>query len=297
MPLVFISYNRKDGKYAKALSDQMKARGIAVFLDVDSIAPSQQFPKATADSIAKCDLLLLLWSHNSAASHFVTDEWNIALACKKAIFPVLLDNCPLPAALTAINAWQWSSAVKLANRVVGLVMPGEGNSAAIKADHAPKNGRRVWIMGIVIVILLTGIIALLPAALTWQAQIGPVIFPPDPISKGPDSLPTPPPRKDTVIPKPKKILLSGEIFDDRSGTKLQGVKACAVAYDSEGQTISSPPCVTTNSFGHYEIEFTAGNVQNIDVAIDGSAIGYASRIIPMDPKSDMRKRQLLLRRI
>ena len=48
-------------------------------------------------------MLLLAWSQEAAASHFVELEWNTALALQKSILPCLLDQTPLPPALSAIN--------------------------------------------------------------------------------------------------------------------------------------------------------------------------------------------------
>jgi len=46
---------------------------------------------------------LLVWSQEAAASHFVEFEWNTALALQKSVLPCLLDQTPLPPALSAIN--------------------------------------------------------------------------------------------------------------------------------------------------------------------------------------------------
>ena len=49
-------------------------------------------------------MLLLAWSQEAAASHFVEFEWNTALALQKSVLPCLLDQTPLPPALRAINS-------------------------------------------------------------------------------------------------------------------------------------------------------------------------------------------------
>jgi hypothetical protein len=49
-------------------------------------------------------VLLLAWSQEAAASHFVEFEWNTALALQKSVLPCLLDQTPLPPALRAINS-------------------------------------------------------------------------------------------------------------------------------------------------------------------------------------------------
>jgi hypothetical protein len=64
----------------------------------------EQWPKAIGEAIATNDCFLLVWSNSAAQSHFVEFEWNSAIALRKTILPCLLDDTPLPPALSAINA-------------------------------------------------------------------------------------------------------------------------------------------------------------------------------------------------
>ena len=79
------------------------AHGITVWRDQDSLYGGQHWPKAIGEAIAAHDVLLLVWSQEAAASHFVEFEWNTALALQKSVLPCLLDQTPLPPALRAIN--------------------------------------------------------------------------------------------------------------------------------------------------------------------------------------------------
>ncbi|MGD2086479.1 MAG: toll/interleukin-1 receptor domain-containing protein [Candidatus Aminicenantes bacterium] len=100
---IFISYARKDINSAQKLEELLLQKDIRVWRDQDSIYAGEQWPKAIGQAIEKEKIFLLLWSKHSAVSHFVEFEWNTALALKKTIVPVFLDNTPLPAALRAIN--------------------------------------------------------------------------------------------------------------------------------------------------------------------------------------------------
>jgi hypothetical protein len=102
-PKVFISYARDDMNRALGLGQALRAHGVNVWRDQDSIYGGQQWPKVIGEAIADCDAVLLLWSANSAASHFVEFEWTTALALKKTFIPCLLDETKLPPALAAIN--------------------------------------------------------------------------------------------------------------------------------------------------------------------------------------------------
>jgi TIR domain-containing protein len=104
MPKVFISYARVDMDRALELEQVLIANGMDVWRDQHSVYAGEQWPKAIGEAIADCDAVLLLWSADSAASHFVEFEWTTALALKKAIIPCLLDRTRLPPALAAINS-------------------------------------------------------------------------------------------------------------------------------------------------------------------------------------------------
>jgi hypothetical protein len=103
MPKVFISYARVEIDRALELEQVLIANGMDVWRDQHSVYAGEQWPKAIGEAIADCDAVLLLWSADSAASHFVEFEWTTALALKKTIIPCLLDNTGLPPALAAIN--------------------------------------------------------------------------------------------------------------------------------------------------------------------------------------------------
>ncbi len=103
MPNVFISYARADLNRAQALEQALRAHGVSVWRDQHSLYGGDRWPKKLGEAVADCDAVLLLWSAPSAASHFVEFEWTTALALKKTIIPLLLDETPLPPALAAIN--------------------------------------------------------------------------------------------------------------------------------------------------------------------------------------------------
>ena len=104
MAQVFLSYARRDLPTLQPLLQDLVAHGITVWRDQDNLYGGQHWPKAIGEAIAAHDVLLLAWSQEAAASHFVEFEWNTALALQKSILPCLLDQTPLPPALRAINS-------------------------------------------------------------------------------------------------------------------------------------------------------------------------------------------------
>jgi hypothetical protein len=103
MPKVFISYSRDDLNRAQALEQALHTHGVSTWRDQHNLYGGERWPKKLGEAIADCEAVLLLWSANSAASHFVEFEWTTAMALKKAIIPLLLDETKLPPALAGIN--------------------------------------------------------------------------------------------------------------------------------------------------------------------------------------------------
>jgi len=103
MPRVFLSYTRADLDLVHPLEQALAAQGVSIWRDQHSIYGGEQWPKAIGEAIAATDAIILVWSANSAQSHFIEFEWTTALALKKRIIPCLLDDTPLPPSLRAIN--------------------------------------------------------------------------------------------------------------------------------------------------------------------------------------------------
>ena len=142
MPKVFISYSREDLAIAKQLEQALIEAGYTVWRDERDIAGGQNFPKAIGEAIASHDILLLLWSHHAAQSHFVEMEWSTALALKKPILPCLLDDSPLPPALSAINGIFVNDLEEDFPKIRQVLHRREPENAASAPDNARKKKPR-----------------------------------------------------------------------------------------------------------------------------------------------------------
>ena len=104
MPKIFLSYARKDLPQVEDLATQLRAEGISVWRDQESLYTGKRWPKKLGEAIAANECFLLVWSKAAAESHFVQFEWTTAAALKKPILPCLLDETPLPPALQAVQS-------------------------------------------------------------------------------------------------------------------------------------------------------------------------------------------------
>ncbi len=110
MRSVFISYRRDDAAgHAGRLSDRLVARlGAArVFMDVEDIAPGQNFAQAIEGTLSKCDGVLAVigprWleaikARMASGEDFVRHEIAAALAAGVTVIPVLVGGATMPGA-------------------------------------------------------------------------------------------------------------------------------------------------------------------------------------------------------
>lgn len=103
MSKVFMSYAREDLELVKKLEHYLINQKCQVWPDQESIYAGQNWPKVIGEALADNDFLLLVWSKQAQKSHFVEFEWTTAVALKKQILPVFLDEIPLPPALSAVK--------------------------------------------------------------------------------------------------------------------------------------------------------------------------------------------------
>jgi hypothetical protein len=116
-PSIFLSYDKDNLIAAHQVQTLFKKWDYTVCIDQESIYAGKNWPKAIGESIAKQTVFMLLWSKDAANSHFVEFEWNTALALKKKIITVLLDDTLLPAALQPIQAIKFDALFASINQV------------------------------------------------------------------------------------------------------------------------------------------------------------------------------------
>ena len=102
-PAVFISYARQDWGLAKKFEQALTERGFSVWRDQESIYTGENWPKAIGEAIFAQSYVLLFWSKHANKAHFVEFEWSTAIALRKPILPVLLDETDLAPSLRSFH--------------------------------------------------------------------------------------------------------------------------------------------------------------------------------------------------
>ena len=107
---IFISYSRKDIQAAEKIEQKLQENGFDGWRDVRDIDYGEDWSRESANSLARSDIIVLLWSEHAATSRTVKNEWLTARALEKGIIPCFLeplenlsDDLKLPHALEHIN--------------------------------------------------------------------------------------------------------------------------------------------------------------------------------------------------
>lgn len=101
---LFMSYSRKDKKFAHTLAADLRASGLQVWVDLESIPTGSRWDNEIEQGIDTCDDLLVVLSENSTRSDVVLDEVNYALETKKRVLPILLGECKVPMRLRRLES-------------------------------------------------------------------------------------------------------------------------------------------------------------------------------------------------
>ena len=199
MPTIFINYRRDDSAgYAGRIHERLASvfGSKSVFIDLDDIAPGVNFVSTIEESVAACDVMLVLigkrWLDSRDGSgqrriddpaDFVRVEIGKGLARNVRIIPVLIGGASMPAEkdlppelgpLTRIQAialsderWDYDTS-QLVKAVAGPVAP-------------PRGLRRRWVAMAVGVVALVGVVV---ALMLWGARSSPDLSRSSPVLSG-----------------------------------------------------------------------------------------------------------------
>ena len=89
---VFISYSRKDSAIVQEFAKHITAAGFSVWMDIDGIESGDEFKDKIVSAIEESRVFLFFSSEASNVSPWTVKEVNVAVALKKSIIPIRLDE-------------------------------------------------------------------------------------------------------------------------------------------------------------------------------------------------------------
>lgn len=109
MAKIYISYNHADRELAIQISSGLKAQGHQITLDVESLAPGQDWRAALSEGLKASEVFVALLTESSLKSQFVLSEIGAAQAYMEStgrllLIPVIADQIEIPPIVRHINA-------------------------------------------------------------------------------------------------------------------------------------------------------------------------------------------------
>ncbi|MFQ5627963.1 MAG: toll/interleukin-1 receptor domain-containing protein [bacterium] len=92
MPTTFISYNRQDIDFVEQIEHALQENEITTWREKGELYGEKGWPKVIGEAIESHNNFLAVWSKNSAISHIVEFEWNMAILLQRKILAVSLDD-------------------------------------------------------------------------------------------------------------------------------------------------------------------------------------------------------------
>ena len=99
----FLSYSRSDERFALKLAKDLRAQGVAMWVDQLDIRPSEHWDRAIERAVTNCRGIVVILSPRSVASDNVADEISYAIDSGKSVLPVMIERCTLPLRLTRMQ--------------------------------------------------------------------------------------------------------------------------------------------------------------------------------------------------
>ncbi len=102
--VIFISYARENADLAREIGRDLEEAGHRCWIDVSDIQPGAEWEQRIADAIAAAYAFVVLVSATANARPWVARERRMARRRDRPIFPVRVEDCPLPADLARLQA-------------------------------------------------------------------------------------------------------------------------------------------------------------------------------------------------
>jgi hypothetical protein len=99
---IFLSYSRKDRPIAAAMAEILPHHGWTVYWD-RQLRAGEIFDEVLEREVTAARCVVVLWSSNSVASHWVRNEADVG-ACRNALISVLIENVTVPLAFRRVQA-------------------------------------------------------------------------------------------------------------------------------------------------------------------------------------------------
>ena len=129
----FLSYSRSDERFALRLARDLRAHGVAMWVDQFDIRPSEHWDRAIERAVRDCRGILVILSPRSVASENVADEISYAIDSGKSVLPVMIERCVLPLRITRMHVIDATGSYEKALQQCLSALRNQASNDAVKA--------------------------------------------------------------------------------------------------------------------------------------------------------------------
>ena len=104
--LIFVSFSTKDVAFAKRFSSDLINYGANIWISFEEIK-DDYWDLQVEDALNFCNTVIVILSPNSVRSHNVRDELSKAVARKKRILPIVIQQCEIPIFISRLHYYNF----------------------------------------------------------------------------------------------------------------------------------------------------------------------------------------------
>lgn len=154
VPSFFFSYSRDDAQFVLKLASDLRAAGVAVWIDQLDIGAGERWDVAVEQALKASPGLLLVLSPSSVASPNVRDELCFALEANRKVVPVLHQKCDIPFRVRRLQYIDFTADYeqgleRLLQAVKSSRARGGDDPASAGAAPGPPTPARQWILPLI----------------------------------------------------------------------------------------------------------------------------------------------------
>jgi hypothetical protein len=140
---VFVSYARDDRHFVGRLVQDLRARGIAVWQDVEQLAPGDNWERSLRDALLKASAVLFVANARNNASNWVVGELKALQARSIPVFPILPDeraSYAMPEELQTIHWLDFSPSYEHGLEIITRLLERYKGAGQVKSEPKKSKG-------------------------------------------------------------------------------------------------------------------------------------------------------------
>lgn len=133
MRQIFMSYTQSDEAFVIRLTDDLRASGAKVWLDIHNAEPGRNWGRSIERALSESSMMVVVLSPQALNSAHIAVEWQAYLEARRPMIPVIAKPCDLPGPLRTRRpvdfTWDYSRAFHL---LVSRLL--ERNARGVRGD-------------------------------------------------------------------------------------------------------------------------------------------------------------------